>query len=423
MRNKVNTNYKSLSSDVYAYWDKKLKVQESSDFLRKVRDLFEGIKHNTSFVYISIADVTYAHQVFQSLNSKGQELKQADLIKSEFLKKCKDDANAEEQIKNKWGCIEESIPREKLDDFLYYSMLSRNDEKSTNLRKNHMYKNLKKLEIYDIKKYLDDRNTDIEIYKMLDSPDEVPPKFSDFQPLFYGIRQINAKYFWRAIIAALRERPKPEAKTIVECLLKFFFMYRTICKKDKDQIKRISNDVTHAICGNASLSEILRPILQNGKSKPYVEQDEFLQEFQNNASELSRNAIKYILFSIEHQHKSRKGVPIDPPKFELEHVFPKNPAPDSWDNKDTMKEHLDRLGNITLLDPTWNKAIKNLSFEEKKTKGDRCYEKSGVVLNRYFLSCSKWDVEEINNREQHLVREYAGIWTLSEFERKTKTQK
>ena len=420
--NKVNTNYKSLSSDVSKHWNQTLKNKESSEALRLVRTMFDRIKKNTSFVYIKITDVNYAYQVFQSLNSKGQDLKQADLIKSEFLNKCKDDENAKEQIKYKWKCIEESIPSKNLDDFLYYSMLSRNDKYSDNLQKNRMHKNLKNLEIDAIKKYLEDRNTDIEFYNMLDSPSDVlPKKFSDFRPLFYGMQQINAKYFQRVIIAALRECPPPQAKILVECLLKFFFMYRTICKKDTDQIKRISREATHAICNGNSMSKILRTILQNDKSKPYVEQLEFEREFGNNASELPPKTIKYILFSIEHHCKYEVGgVPINTADFELEHVFPKNPKTGSWDNEDDLTEHRERLGNVTLLDSKWNKAIKNSSFEVKKTKGDHCYKKSKLELNKYFLTCSKWDVEEIDKRELHIVREYARIWSLSEFERKAK---
>ena len=52
----------------------------------KIADIIQDLKDKIYFVYITILDEEQAYQVFQSLNSKGEELNQADLIKSYIVK-------------------------------------------------------------------------------------------------------------------------------------------------------------------------------------------------------------------------------------------------------------------------------------------------------------------------------------------------
>ena len=81
-----------------------------------------------------------------------------------------------------------------------------------------------------------------------------------------------------------------------------------------------------------------------------------------------------------------------------------------------------------MLDPGWNKILRNHNFEAKKTgvypNGTRteCYNNSGLKLNEYLKNCDKWEVAEIEKREDDLLEKASKIWDLKEYENRAKPQ-
>ena len=426
-KSNVINNYYELFGRINKLFDKYFQDKKDRERIRTVEKMFDNIRDNTCLVYIEITNDEYVYQVFQSLNSKGKKLRQADLIKSYLLSKCP------EKVKDKWRKImDPKSISDNPDDFLYYSVLSRNcdaDISKMNLY-NHIRDNIKTQE--DVGKYLEELIEDSEIIRVLYDPymlyTDQSSKSTYYVHLLYGMRQINAKYFQRPVIAAYREWGLDNDKTrqLLDCLIKFFFMYRTICKLDIDRIKRISKDVTCAIIAGKELDEIFYKILKNktiNRIENNIEQKRFLDEFKNNTDGLTKNVIKYILYSLEHQLQSRQGTQMLE-KFELEHIFPQKPKENDWPNRDELKKHTKRLGNITLLDHQWNASRNNRSFEDKMKAGDKCYKKSGLELNKqYLVNYEQWDIKKIEDREARLLEMAKKIWNLDEYVKKAEKYK
>lgn len=424
-KNKISTNYDSLLRDTSKDCEKIIREYSHPRRARRsIEKMFNSIKSNTSFVHIQIDDVKYAYEVFQSLNSKGQELKQADLIKSSFLSKSRDDKDDENWINTQWSKMSDNeLIKKKIDYFLYYSMLSRKNKyrlphskSETDIPKKKMFKALKDLSMDEIKDYVNDRIKDVKVYEMLEDPRlaEQYDYDNDHVHMLYGIKQIKARYFHRAIIAAYREWGRTnETKCLIDHLLRFFFMYRTICKKDIDVIKKIAKEVTFKIHETKEPKKVIDIILYNNKHEPYVTQEEFKTELEKNVDELTSDTVKYILYSIERKLQMEKGIPTaNQNKYELEHVFPKNPNSKLWPNHKELEPDRERLGNITLLNSGWNKKMGNRGFESKKNQDKECYVKSGIQLNEYFKSIKKWNSDEIELREGKLLDSAFKIWNL-----------
>ena len=401
------------------------------DAIRDIGKLLVSIKKNTYFVYVEISNEDYSYQVFQSLNSKGQKLSQSDLIKSLLLNISKNDSD---NIEDSWNKImRSSTIKKNPDDFLYYSMLSRTCPKlqdgSDEILKMKLYSIVKKNceEPPDVKKYLQDLEEDLHIIKILNKPNMIRLQDNydhDFIHLFYGLKQINAKYFRRPIIAACREWGlSDKTKSLIDCLLKFFFMYRTISKLDIDQIKRIARNVTCQILDERNLDEILYTILKSdrlGSTIDNIDQERFMDEFEKSINDLSNPVATYILYSLEKKLGDFQDIRVDFKYYNIEHIFPNNPNND-WSNKDELQAHKNRLGNLTLLDTKWNASIQNRSFEDKMNKGERCYSKSGLALNKKHLTEYKqWGVKEIEDREKKLIEHAKEIWDLSEYSKLAK---
>lgn len=422
----IYTNYDTLYKDTQTEFEKLLKDDYDAG-ITKIVNLFENISQYTSVIHIKVDDEGYSYQIFQSLNSKGQPLKQSDLIKSRFMELCDNDTR--NVIDYKWTEMmnSKSIKKDP-DDFLFYSMLSHED--AGNIQKNNMYGDIKnKIKTQqDVEKYVDRLKDDAEIYEVMKQPKNIfhvkisSEKQIQYMHVLYAANQIKAKYFLRIQMAAYRIWGPENNDTLklFDCLVKFFFMYRTIAKKDIDLLKSIAGKATDAICKtgkNNNLSEILRIILLNENNSNNIDQKYFEELLKEKVNNLDSNCISYMLYSFEYYLLNKCGqIPTTPTNYELEHIFPKKPTKKSWSNMDDLIDSKNSLGNITLLSPNWNNAIKNWSYQDKRTKGDKCYALSGLKINiKYLREYETWNMTSITKRQSKLVKDASEIWNLKTY--------
>jgi len=200
-------------------------------------------------------------------------------------------------------------------------------------------------------------------------------------------------------------------------------MYRTICEKNVDTLKRICSDVTKQIMYGDELPSILHTILKDTSrnSRSYVEEKEFVSMFRVNVSGFTEGEIKYILRSLERKlRKDNNNQSYIPNELVIEYIFPKTSNASDWPNKDELYHHKDRLGNITLMPKPWSKNISKFSFKVKKEGSPNNYDinylKSKLDLNKEYLSnYDKWTLNEIESRERDLCDLAFEVWNLSDY--------
>ena len=422
----LHNNYKNLLNNANTLCKKcALDISEQrSSGIRKIRDIIEDLKGKAMFVYVQVHNDDYSYQVFQSLNSKGVPLTQSALIKNYLLDTS--DSEQKEQVTNRWGNIMDKISNKKHDEYLYESLLSRSYENSKNARKKDLYifiKNMCKTQT-SIDDYLDHLKRDFRIIDKIDKP-EVDD--TNLRNDLYGLGQINASYFKRPIIAAIREwgLEDPKTKSLINCLVKFFFVYRTICKMDIDPLKTISREITQMIIDKKDLGYILWIILKNKTTSEYEDRiplGRFIDEFQKRTSTLSQRVMTYILSSFEIKLREHSDIPIIMKNFKIEHIFPKKAMLEDWPDHDVLNDQVSRLGNLTLMDGKWNNKISNWSFTDKRNgknqngKSSESYSKSQLEINKQYLTkYRQWTVQEIENREQELTELAKKVWDLSQY--------
>ena len=244
----IYKNYDALCVNATALCDS-LKISSSNlNGINELEAIVRSVTDRVCVIDITVEDENYAQQIFEALNSKGQHLTQSNLIKSHLIqqsgdaKKSWDDALSpfEKEIRNN--------PR-KSDECIYYSLLSRNAN-GNDVGKRDLYKHVKNCA--DSKaaadEFLAQLKEDMAITRELEKPRLNPP----LDHLLHGLTQVNAIYFRRPIIAAVRTWDWNDQRTVdlIEFLLKFFFMYRSVCKMDVDKIRNIARNVTKDIIGN-----------------------------------------------------------------------------------------------------------------------------------------------------------------------------
>jgi uncharacterized protein with ParB-like and HNH nuclease domain/predicted transport protein len=122
----------------------------------------------------------------------------------------------------------------------------------------------------------------------------------------------------------------------------------------------------------------------------------------------SRN---YLLSKLEN-YKRKEAVNID--EYTIEHIMPQNPnlnnewrqmLGENW--KEVQEKYLHTLGNLTLTG--YNSELSDRPFQEKKTiKGG--FNESPIRLNDYLRSIDVWNEEQIFNRAVELAEKAKEVW-------------
>jgi uncharacterized protein with ParB-like and HNH nuclease domain len=132
----------------------------------------------------------------------------------------------------------------------------------------------------------------------------------------------------------------------------------------------------------------------------------------------------YLLERLEN-YENREPVIIDNnPDITVEHIFPQNPDP-RWklelnqDEYNFIKENqLNTIGNLTLSGN--NGALGNKSFLEKremnKDEKEQGYKFSRLWLNKHLAAIDKWDKEQIEKRFDLITERFIKIWSIPEIE-------
>lgn len=418
--------------------------------LKKLEVLITDIKNKNVFVHITIDDDSWAPHVFASLNGKSDPLTPSALIKSYLLRTLNVDSNdANALTRNtftaKWNSIMNKFQTDtKLtaDHFLYESALSRRSHAKppkdgflrfyqSNITKKHLYGHLKSAckTKNDVRMYIDHLSTDMQNIIYVFRPNTLQQAHpANIKHSLASVNLLNASYIRRPIVAACRKWGVSNRHTSVlaNWLHQYFFVDVTVMEKKIDNIKQISKSVVEEITDEKNLLDILinckifnRADLvmhdQNFKGR-------FIQKFSNPIKTL--DVAKYILIGVERHLKPNPEIPLPANAFELEHIFPKKPNPknDEWTNTGLSKQFLDRLGNLTILTPPYNKDVANRGFLYKKGNPNTahyCYAKSELEINKnYLMKYNTWNEEQILDRERALCDIASDAWRLTHcFER------
>ena len=416
---------------------------EHKDGVSALRRILEDLRRKTSVVRVTIHGKggSYQYQVFQSLNSKGQPLDQADLVKNHVLDNV--DPGRRAEADRRWnGVMRKFILTDKSggndmepDDIIYGSMLSRLAKDDAEVQKRDLCGAVKR--IYgghpgSMLEYVGRLEEDVGFVKALEHPSSVqmPARLGH---AFRGLRQIRAACFKWPIIAACRAWGLGDARTVdlADCLVKFFFVYRTICRKDADPLKRCSICMAGQIAEGAGVGEVLRTLLREGAppgGRERVGRGEFAEKFAGSVFDLGDDEATYVLASLERELQARRGRAADTAALQIDRVFPEKHDARSWPDAGGLERHVNRLGNATLVDAGWSQILRCYDFEAKrsgvrtrkkwlKTEGGFIgYSKSDLEINRTYLApYERWTPDEISDREGRLARLAAEVWDLDGY--------
>ncbi len=381
-----------------------------------INSLYDGLK---KLIIIKIA-LEYQKDnpqlIFESLNSTGLDLSQADLIRNYILMNL--DKKQQNYLYNTyWHEMEsefQNYSKKKLFDRFIRDYLTLKLNKIPNLSSvyeefkiySDLYGDTEELvkDVYKYSKYF------IKLVFEKEEKPKINNAFKDLNELGYDVS--------RPFIIAVYDDYENEIidqETFVKVLklIESYMFRRTVCDLKTNVLNKLFMSL-HKDIDLKNYYESLEYLLATKThSQRFPRNNEFKEFFIIKDMYSNKNVRNYILRKLENGNSKEE---INISAYTIEHIMPQNNnLSDEWkyelgENYEEIHEkYLHTIGNLTLT--AYNSNLSDKSFYEKQTI-ENGFNDSPLRLNSYLKTVNKWDETTIMERANILFDKALTIWTF-----------
>ena len=404
----------------YEFFKKQLQNETELD----AAQFFQVVTSAFQVVFIELDQNESAHQIFESLNNKGEKLRETDLVRN-YIAMRLPVAAQEKAFREEWLPVEELLSDERtvgrsslgeLTAFLrHYDALRTNvlpSEKTIYARFRDASKPL------DGHQFLDSLRT-LRRYAGFYNELLRPQNLND-DAMTQSVERLAALDISTAypFLLAMRDHHERGEISSTEfnqgcALLENYLVRRFLVAEQTAYLNKMFAALARSIQWNnflASLAENLRE--RNYPSDERMRQSLVTRSLYDKAH--SRERIVMVLERINaHLHQGSDVRTVLDGAPTLEHILPQNPSPVWRDDlgeelEDTAREWKHTLGNLTLVTQSYNSSLSNDSFAHKKSR----LVAHGLRLNSDYFArpIARWDAAAIQDRAHWLTQQVLEIW-------------
>ena len=369
-----------------------------------------------------------AYRLFETLNERGLDLSQADLIRNCLLENAQaSGAGVVEKVKTLWASIiddyeGQSVKKLELPQIVQFSYTFRHDVVKREKIFDKVSGDLRSGS-HDALEFSSEFKRDSESWREFLTGDLsnwnqglADSHFAILDPLW--------KSHCAPFIFAVMDIYSKDIDALARCLSlceNYLFRQGLVCKDSVSSLQDVFSEA-------ASLLKTSQPI--DAIAEYFIEKSPdttFLEAFSVFSVKNMKQGF-YCMWKIESFLQKGDEVdfrPIDQSAAQhLEHIMPRKPGAE-WNGIESVEvfsTYLNRLGNFLILSADINQHIKNKSFQYKvENKARLGYVDSKLLLVQELLVekdswCGEegWSFDAINARQRHLADKYAAeVWRLS----------
>jgi uncharacterized protein with ParB-like and HNH nuclease domain/predicted transport protein len=354
--------------------------------------------------------------IFESLNSTGLDLTQADLIRNFVLMRQEEDSQTRLYTKY-WQPIEVGFGARYRTDFdkfvrdyltlkLRPSKQLKGDEIYQHFR-TYFYEETSKLAVEDILANLKRFGTYYVAYSL--GREQDPTLKEAFRRLRLLV-EVASPVVLRLYDCFERLRTLSAAEFIEAIeLMESYVFRRSVCDMQTRSLGQIFSSLAYRVKEDQPLNSLRVALYRQGRKRRFPTDAEFREALETRDVYDMRTCY-YLLDRLENFSKEK----IDTSTFTIEHVLPQNEDLRSeWRQmlgpewKQIQETWLHRLGNITLTG--YNSEYSDRPFEEKKSIKDG-FAESPLRLNKFVREQTNWSALEIERRGKDLAAKALTVW-------------
>lgn len=389
-------------------------------------ELFETIK-KLEVINIKLDEDDDPQLIFESLNSTGLDLSEADKIRNYLLMSLAP-AEQDDLYTRYWNPIEESTkydPSSFVRDYL-----TMKQGKIGRIDKIYfIFKEYAENEKTSRAELLEEMHHYAKIYSQIDNAnmgvDKLNRKLNQVRTLDSTVAYpFYMAFFDYAEKNSLSDEEKYRVLDIVES----YWARRIICNLPSNALNKVFatlhrdviNNLSKAVEGtNPTYTDVLiYLLLKKGRSSVFPKDDEVKEDFATRqVYKMPTNLRMFILERMENRdskecHDVVKQ--LTEKTISIEHIMPQTLS-DKW--KDALGEEWERIhqqylhtmANLTLTG--YNSQYSNLTFIEKRDM-EKGFNDSAFRLNNYVKSCSQWTEIEMKQRQHDLLEVFMRLWPM-----------
>lgn len=371
-------------------------------------------------------DVDNPQLIFESLNSTGLDLSQADLIRNFVLMGL--DINLQTELHEKhWFPMEQNYGNEYSSRFDWFMRDYLSVKTGSITKVNQVHDAFKQFSIS--KKAPSDISLLVaDIHGFSDYYVNMVLHKEPNQNLLKAFKRISrlkvdvSHPFLLAIYADYaNEVVSVENFEQILCLVENYVFRRAICGIPTNSLNKTFANLYQSVDIENYLESIQAAFQNLGSYKRFPTDTEFQTELQTKDvyNFRSRN---YLLDRLEN-YQRKEHVTVD--EYTIEHILPQNSAlsmqwqlmlGDDW--QQVQQTYLHTLGNLTLTG--YNSELSDRPFCDKKSI-DGGFDDSPIRLNEYLRKVNEWNAEQIQSRALRLAEKACQIWIAPNLSESTLT--
>ena len=394
----------------YAFFEAKLRRAD-------LGVVFTGIKKLMVVDIVLNREHDNPQLIFESLNSTGLSLSQADLIRNYVL--MGQDLEFQERIYEEyWFPMERRFGKEyakKFDRFIRDYLTLKMDQ-IPNVA-----------DVYDsFKMYVPSIESQAALERVIAEIARYSEHYvriallqedePELQACFEDIQELRVEVAFPFLLGVYEDWTQGHIKKaeLIEILrlVEGYVFRRAICGIPTNSLNKTFAALMQEVDKSNYLESVKVAFSQMASYRRYPRDYEFRQEFlvKDVYNFRGRN---YLLRKLEN-HERKEPVPIL--AYTIEHVMPQTLSED-WEDelgenfRDAQEKYLHTAGNLTLTG--YNPELSNRSFSEKQDM-EGGFRDSPLRLNRSLAQAEKWDEAAIRERAEELAEKALQIWVYPE---------
>jgi hypothetical protein len=379
------------------------------DGARLARLLSETAGRQLMFIRIAVDDELNAYTVFETLNARGLELSATDLLKNYLFSRLRTPADLQ-ALRRRWQALMATVLQERFPEFLRY----------------HLQCELPRVRTQRLFKLVRERvQTGQDVFALLEALERRAEVFAalfdpqhaywidrpDCAPFVRELNVLRVRQMTPLVFAAWERLSPGEFARVLKLLAVVLFRYSAVSGLNTNALEPVFHEAAKGLLDGrlrtpADVFNAIRVV--------YVEDARFEQDFARLAPDSAgqgKKLIRYILARLEGDASGRACDP-DADPGTVEHILPENPS-GAWEvefPRESWQRAIDRLGNLTWLEPALNRQVGNADFPVMR----EAYRQSRYQLSRTLPDAvgDEWTPARLDARQAQMARRAVHLWRV-----------